>query len=312
METSKHYGSPNPKELEKINTLSLKPLTQEDVFSFSVTLCDNEVDRDFECFDVDALTALAPLFVGKPGIYDHSMKAKDMSCRVYETYIEQPDGMVTSYGEPYVRLMAKAYCLNTPENRSLIKDIEGGIKKEVSVSCSVLHRECSVCGKNSKTDFCEHKGGRFYRKDGSKRLCYHTLKSPTDAYEFSFVAVPAQKNAGVTKSLFELNELMKSQGSTVIDKGCYSEINDRIDALEKRAAIADEYEQSLRDEIAAYCSVGVCKISSTSADTLCKGLDIEALKELRNTLKARASFDGVAQLIADKKPNNQLNNNYKI
>ncbi len=312
MENNNNFGSPTASELEKINTLSLKPLTAEEVFSFSVTLCDNEVDRDFECFDIDALSTLAPLFVGKPGIYDHSMKAKDMSCRVYETYIERPDGRLTSYGEPYVRLMAKAYCLNTPENQSLIADIEGGIKKEVSVSCSVAQRECSVCGKNSKSDFCEHKGGRFYRKNGSKKLCYHTLKNPVDAYEFSFVAVPAQKNAGVTKSLSELSEMMKSQHSTVIDRGCYGEISDRLTALEKRAALADEYEQSIRDEIAAYCAVGVCKMTSASADTLCKGLDIEGLKSLRNALKKQSTFDGIPQLTADKKQNNQLNNNYKI
>ena len=32
------------------------------------------------------------------------------------------------------------------------------------------------------------------------KLCYGLLKEPTDAYEFSFVAVPAQRGAGVTKS----------------------------------------------------------------------------------------------------------------
>lgn len=35
------------------------------------------------------------------------------------------------------------------------------------------------------------------RFDG--RLCYGELQNPTDAYEWSFVAVPAQKNAGITK-----------------------------------------------------------------------------------------------------------------
>ena len=32
------------------------------------------------------------------------------------------------------------------------------------------------------------------------KLCYFTLKAPTDAYEWSFVAVPAQRKAGVMKS----------------------------------------------------------------------------------------------------------------
>lgn len=312
MQTNKRFGSPTDEELEKINKLSLKPLTAEEVFSFTVTLCDNEIDRDFECFDIDALNTLAPLFVGKPGIYDHSMKAKDQSCRVYETYLERDSQKTTSTGEPYCKLMAKAYCLNTPENRSLINDIEGGIKKEVSVSCSVAERKCSICSKNSKSDFCEHRSGRFYKKSGAKKLCYHTLKQPTDAYEFSFVAVPAQKNAGVTKSLFELDEMMKSQPSTLINRDCYGEINQKIKVLEKKAAIADEYEQSIRDEISAYCAVGICKDAGISAKSLTDNLDITELKALRDTLKGHAVFSGVPQLSKTKTHSENPNNNYKI
>ena len=42
---------------------------------------------------------------------------------------------------------------------------------------------------------CEHWNGRIY--DG--QTCYFKLLNPKDAYEVSFVAVPAQPNAGVTK-----------------------------------------------------------------------------------------------------------------
>lgn len=307
MEKNNRFGAPNDAELKKINSLSLKELSSDEVFSFTVTLCDNEIDRDFECFDIDALTRLAPLFVGKPGIYDHSMKAKDMSCRVYETYLEQIEGKTTSYGEPYCRLMAKAYCLNTPENKALINEIEGGIKKEVSVSCSVSERTCSVCNKNSKTDFCEHKGGRFYRKDGSKKLCYHILKSPVDAYEFSFVAVPAQKNAGVTKSLNELDEMMKTQHQTVIDKTCYGEIAQKISVLEDKSAIADEYIASLKADIKAFCNVGLYKFAGVSPDTLCDSLSFKELKALRDSLKNQCSFDGEVQL----SPKNCRETNYQ-
>jgi hypothetical protein len=48
---------------------------------------------------------------------------------------------------------------------------------------------------------CDHeKGGEYCGK-----LCYHILDEPLDAYEWSFVAVPAQVNAGVTKR-FALRE----------------------------------------------------------------------------------------------------------
>ena len=34
-------------------------------------LCDNEIDRDWERFSPETLKGLAPLFVGKSGIFDH-------------------------------------------------------------------------------------------------------------------------------------------------------------------------------------------------------------------------------------------------
>ena len=48
---------------------------------------------------------------------------------------------------------------------------------------------------------CDHEKGSEY---GGK-LCYHILDEPLDAYEWSFVAVPAQVNSGVTKR-FALRE----------------------------------------------------------------------------------------------------------
>ena len=52
------------KELEIINTFATTPLKKDDVFIFTVTLCDNEVDRDFECFSTEAIGNLKELFVG--------------------------------------------------------------------------------------------------------------------------------------------------------------------------------------------------------------------------------------------------------
>ena len=49
----------SPEELELINTWSKKPLTAQEVYVFSVRLCDNEVDRDFERFPAQTLEALA-------------------------------------------------------------------------------------------------------------------------------------------------------------------------------------------------------------------------------------------------------------
>jgi hypothetical protein len=76
----------------------------------------------------------------------------------------------------------------------MIAAIKGGILKEVSVGCAISKAVCSICGKEYGT--CGHQKGNAY----NGKLCFADLCDPTDAYEMSFVAVPAQRDAGVTKS----------------------------------------------------------------------------------------------------------------
>ncbi len=182
-------------ELELINGYAREPLESEQVFVFSVILCDNEIDRDGEKFSSRTLEGLAELFKGRTGIFDHDPKSEKQSARIYDAWVETVPEKLTADGEVYRRLRAKAYMVRTGSNEDLIKEIQGGIKKEVSVSCSVKRKLCSVCGADRYEVECGHEKGREY---GGK-LCFHILDEPTDAYEWSFVAVPAQVNAGVTK-----------------------------------------------------------------------------------------------------------------
>ena len=51
-------GQVEQRDLEEINALSKGELKAEDVYVFSLRLCDNEVDRDFQRFDREALERL--------------------------------------------------------------------------------------------------------------------------------------------------------------------------------------------------------------------------------------------------------------
>ncbi|MFQ9838430.1 MAG: hypothetical protein ACLRW3_00490 [Eubacterium sp.] len=137
-------------DLQKINALARRELSADEIYVFNVTLCSNEVDRDYEKFSIESLKQLAPLFIGKTGISDHSMKSSDQKARIFDTYIEKQDGRFTVDGEPLCCLKAKAYMLNNEKNASLIEEIDAGIKKEVSVSCSMSSSKCSVCGNDRK------------------------------------------------------------------------------------------------------------------------------------------------------------------
>lgn len=181
------------KELEKINRFTRREITEDELYTFSVILCDNEVDRDMERFSDAALEVMKETFLGKTGIFDHDTKGRNQSARIYDTQVVSVPERVTSYGAPFKQLKASAYMIRTEGNRDLIAEIDGGIKKEVSVSCAAERKICSICGDTQGK--CGHQKGETY--DGV--VCHMILDGITDAYEWSFVAVPAQRGAGVTK-----------------------------------------------------------------------------------------------------------------
>lgn len=187
-------------DIELINQYSVKKLAPEEVYCFSIVLCDNDVDRDGERFTNTTLEALAPLFLGKTGIMDHRWSAENQIARLYRVETEGIKGRKNALGEPLRVLRGSAYMLKNEANQPIIEAIEGGILKEVSVGCAVNTCTCSICGGDYGT--CGHQKGEKYEG----RLCCAELGDPVDAYEFSFVAVPAQRGAGVTKSTKNLGD----------------------------------------------------------------------------------------------------------
>lgn len=210
-EVSPVTGTPDDEALELISRFARKTPDAEKIYTFSVILCDNEIDRDNERFSVEALEILKNMFVGVTGIFDHSMKSSDQTARIYKTELVRDGSKTTLAGEAYTCLKAWCYMLRTEKNQELINEIDGGIKKEVSISCSVDSKICSVCGNDIRSRDCNHTVG--------DKSCHVILTNPTDAYEWSFVAVPAQRNAGVAKS-------MKKKGTETIV--CTSEIPEEI------------------------------------------------------------------------------------
>lgn len=240
-------------DMKKISTFTRREMSADEVYTFNVDLCNNDVDRDFEKFSVQTLNRLAKLFVGKTGIFDHSMKANDQKARVFDAYVEKIPGRKTADGEDFYTLRAKAYMLNNEENKSLIDEIDAGIKKEVSISCSVDKSYCSICNTDNRHGRCEHIKGKTY---GGK-LCFNILSDATDAYEFSFVAVPAQREAGITKSFLntkerKMQDIIKtiSSGENVtLTKSEADRLYSYIENLEGEAAIGEEYKKALSKEV---------------------------------------------------------------
>jgi len=212
-------------ELAAVNALARRELGEEEVYLFSVRLCDNEVDRDGERFSTQTLEDLAPMFVGKSGIFDHQWTARGQTARIYKCELVRDPVRITRAGDGYCWLKGYAYMLRTEGNRELIDEIDAGIKREVSVGCSVARKVCSVCGEDVTFSPCEHRRGERY--DG--QLCYVSLEGAKDAYEFSFVAVPAQPAAGVVKGLQYGGEELRQ--------------------MEQEAALGRKYLKQLREDV---------------------------------------------------------------
>lgn len=175
-------------ELSLINRQTLRPLTEEEVFTFRLAACDNQVDRDWERFTDGALEALAPMFVGKSVLLDHTWRAGSQTARVYGANVE---------GEGEVkRLILRCYMPRDVRSAPTISALEAGILRECSVGCAVEKVLCSICGADQTKTACPHVPGKEY--EGQR--CVMALDGARDAYEVSLVAVPAQPEAGVVKS----------------------------------------------------------------------------------------------------------------
>lgn len=307
-------------KMELINKLSRKQLEESEVYTFDVTLCDNEIDRDFEAFDLKALETLGKLFIGKTGISDHSMRSRDQAARIYNTWVETDFKRKTSYGENYTALRASAYMVRTSKNEDLIKEIDAGIKKEVSVGCAVKEHTCSICGTSAGKGGCNHIRGREY----NGKTCYHVLSSVTDAYEWSFVAVPSQREAGVTKSfrmkerilLENPKELFKSaKEDMILSKAQSEEILSYIESLEEKASLGESYRQDLIRQVKTLAAIALPEVPQKAFESVCEDMNIETLKQFKTGLeKKKSAVLPAAPQLFTKKENNSAHNNseYRI
>lgn len=243
------------RDLALINRWSRKVLTAEEVYAFAVRLCDNEIDRDGERFTEETLEELAKLFEGKSGIFDHQWSAKEQTARIYRTELVREEGIPTLAGEPYRYLKGYAYMLRSEKNRDLIEEIEAGIKREVSVGCAVERSVCSICGGDIAT--CGHVKGREY----SGKCCWADLTGAKDAFEWSFVAVPAQPRAGVLKSMGQGNRAMKR--------------------MEYEAALGRKYLSGLRKEVARLGRLVVPEVDGDVMASIAEKLGEEDLSALK-------------------------------
>ncbi len=264
-------GTPTAQQLALVNRYAKSALTQDEVYVFSLRLCDDRVDRDFERFSPETIEKMAPMFLGKTGIADHEWSAGKQLARIFDTRVARDD--------EGCYLEAWAYMLRNEKNAPVIEEIEAGIRKEVSVGCAMGRATCSICG--GSYGVCAHRKGTRY--DGE--TCVKILSDPTDCYEFSFVAVPAQPAAGVLKAWkggrnVTLQELVQKSGNGAAQTA--------LGELERLAALGRQYRAGMEQDVVRLGLSIDFGASEESLKHLAARLHDAELDTLRKELQAKA------------------------
>lgn len=171
-------------------------------------------------------------------------------------------------------------------------ELESGIKKEVSVGCSVAEATCSICGADRRKGECGHVKGRCY--DGI--LCCTILDHPTDAYEWSFVAIPAQREAGVIKSFTEkgertMEEVWKSlsgEGDLVLHAEERQQLAKEVAILREQAACGRQYREALEKSVVRLCGIVSPEVPHEAMERAAQAMQLDDLQAFEKAFRKRA------------------------
>ena len=123
-----------------------------------------------------------------------------------------------------------------------------------------------------------HGTGGLLHYDGA--LCCVILKELMDAYEFSFVAVPAQREAGVIKGMGEGERCLKELADEFGAQG-----EDR--ALYVQAQLGQQYEKQLQDEVVRLFMGLDMGMEEPVLRSITKKVSAEELLHLKDALEER-------------------------
>ena len=153
------------------------------------------------------------------------------------------------------------------------------------------------------------------------------MSEPSDAYEWSFVAVPAQVNAGVIKNYnnkspnsnifnFVINstnisEIKKSfdislenQKACLISQPAIKSLTKYIFDLEKDSLAAKDFILDLKNQVYKLMSVTQPFLSQESINNIIKNLSYQELKSLKSNLSSKSEFLNIKPQLTPLTPNN--------
>lgn len=233
-------------DIKLINEHTMTPLNKEDVFVFPVEICDNEVDRVGDKMSSEFLQDVASNIAGLTGLKDHDWTSDNQMARLYSAELVEDDTKKNILGESRKYVLGKAYTLS--KYKDYIEKINAGLLKESSLSFKSSGDRCSICGCEMIKDsndigHCEngHIAGEVY--DGV--LCYNDINKLDDLMEWSLVAVPCQKGAGIKNKNIGGNIMKKAE---LLIKQLIHSKNLDDNTAEKLEQVVDAADQVLSED----------------------------------------------------------------
>lgn len=182
------------KEFEHIKPLVSDDTTPEQLYIFSLRMCNNEIDADNDKLSETFLQQFAEHITNNPIplIKDHTWTADGQIGRVYRAEVLS-DGE-NSLGEPYTYVLGYAY---VAADSDIVPRIKLGLLSEVSVGFDGSGYTCSVCGAGVKSYDCQCPEGHIFGGINEDAPVYRNVNICSAALECSFVPVPAQEGAEI-------------------------------------------------------------------------------------------------------------------
>ena len=210
--------TPSPAEMDAINTISLEPLSEEQVFIGRMALANDQYDRAYERFPDSYLKRFADTIVGKSVMTGHNYRELPVG-RFFDANVHKVSG---------VKSLVPTYYMLADD--SLVPKVRAGVLKGVSIGFQPDLRLCDICEKDydgwwndpDDDDPCFHIAGREYKIDGQKVTATITYGGDTqkvEAVEGSFVWLGCQHGAETIKQAPYLEAHVKSAYFAVKKKG---------------------------------------------------------------------------------------------
>jgi hypothetical protein len=196
------------KEFEHIRPLVSADTTPEQLYIFSIKMCNSEIDSDFDKLTPAFLQQFSDFITASPIplIKDHNWTAENQIGRVYRAEVLS-DGL-DSQGESYTYVLGYAY---VAANSEIVSRLKLGLLSEVSVGFDGKGYTCSVCGADVLSHDSQCPNGHIFGSTIEGVTVYRSVGECTSALECSFVPVPAQDGAEVQSKSKEVKKVKRSE-----------------------------------------------------------------------------------------------------